>query len=309
VKKIYEPILVTGAPRSGTTFVGKMLALPYHVAYVDEPFNSMTGISGVDTWFPYMTEEQPEHEKLVRDVIQGRGTFKSSLLREETNNPLRKLAREMFISRENLEHKLDSYNPLKQRYLIKDPIAAFSSEFLHKKFGFHTVVVIRHPASMVASHKRLGWRYNLDEFKHQSELMDDHLHEILHKVDTTKISLVEEAAYLWLSVNTVLEKYAKRNEKMIIVRHEDLSREPLAEFVKLYDKFNLPFSQRVQKKIKEHTGSQNSAEPKDNVAHQLKRDSVSNLARWKKILTEKETELIRSITSPIANNYYSEAEW
>ena len=309
MKKIYEPILVTGAPRSGTTFVGKMLALPYHVAYVDEPFNSLTGVKGVDAWFPYMTEGQPEHEKLVRDVIEGRSSFKHSLLREETTNPLRKLARDMFVSRENLEHKLDAYNPLKQRYLIKDPIASFSSEYLHREFGFHTVIVMRHPASMVASHKRLGWRYNLDEFKHQAELMDEHLHEILQHVDTAKVGLVEEAAYLWLAVNTVLEKYAARNEKMIIVRHEDLSRDPLPEFIRLYDKFNLPFSQRVQRKIKEHTGATNSAEPENNVAHQLKRDSVSNLSRWKKILTEKETELVRSITAPLADKYYTAAEW
>ena len=286
-----------------------MLALPYHVAYVDEPFNSLTGVKGADTWFPYMTEGQPEHEKLVKDMIEGRSSFRSSLLREDTTNPLRKLARDMFVSRENLEHKLDAYNPLKQRYLIKDPIAAFSTEYLHREFDFHTVIVMRHPASMVASHKRLGWRYNLDDFKHQGALMEDHLGDILHKVDALKVGLVEEAAYLWLTVNHVLEKYAERNEKMIIVRHEDLSREPLPEFIKLYDKFELPFSQRVQKRIKEHTSADNSADPKNNVAHQLKRDSVSNLSRWKKILTEKETELVREITAPLADKYYSAAEW
>lgn len=301
--------MVTGAPRSGTTFVGKMLALPYHVSYVDEPFNLLTGMEGVSTWFPYMTEGQAEHEKLVRDVIEGRSSFKSSLLREETANPLRKLARDMFVSRENLEHKLDAYNPLKQRYLIKDPIAAFSTEYLHREFDFHTVIVMRHPASMVASHKRLGWRYNLDDFKHQEALMEDHLKDVLHTVDALKVGLVEEAAYLWLAVNSVLEKYAERNDKMTIVRHEDISNEPLPEFLRLYDKFDLPFSQRVQKKIKEHTSSQNSADPKDNVAHQLKRDSVANLARWKKILTEKEIEVVRRITSPLADKYYTAAEW
>ena len=286
-----------------------MLALPYHVAYVDEPFNSLTGVKGLDTWFPYMTEGKPEHEKLVKDMIEGRSSFKQSLLREDTTNPLRKLARDMFVSRENLEHRLDAYNPLKQRYLIKDPIAAFSTEYLHRRFDFHTVIVMRHPASMVASHKRLGWRYNLDDFKRHEALMADHLGDMLHAVDALKVGLVEEAAYLWLMINHVLETYAARNEKMIIVRHEDLSRQPLAEFVKLYDTFDLPFSQRVQRRIKDHTSASNSADPHDNVAHQLKRDSVSNLARWKKILTEKETQLVREITAPIADKYYSATEW
>jgi hypothetical protein len=309
VKKARKPILVTGAPRSGTTFVGKMLALPRHVAYVDEPFNSLTGMKGVDTWFPYMTGAEPEHEKLVKEVIEGQASFKPSALREDTSNPLRKLARDMFVSRENLEHRLDAYNPLKQRYLIKDPLAAFSSEYLHKQFDIHTVMVMRHPASMIASYKRLGWRFNLKELKDQTELMDDHLHEVLAKVDPAKVSHVEEGAYLWLAVNSVLEKYAKDNKDMLLVRHEDISRDPLVEFLRLYEKYDLPFTTRVQKKIKEHTSSTNDADPKNNAVHQLKRDSVSNLSRWKKILTEKEADIIHAITAPLADKYYPETEW
>lgn len=301
--------MVTGAPRSGTTFVGKMLALPYHVAYVDEPFNSLTGVKGMDTWFPYMTEAKNEHEQLVRDVIEGRASFKQSLIRQGTNNPLRQLAREMFVSRENLEHRLDSYNPLKQRYLIKDPLAAFSSEYLHRQFDLHTVAVMRHPASMLASYKRLGWRFNLDDLKHQPALMDDHLHEIIGRVNARKVSPIEEGSYLWVAINSVLEKYAKRNENMLLVRHEDISRDPLTEFFKMYQRYELPFTTRVQRRIKEHTSADNTADPIGNVVHQLKRDSAENIHRWKKILTQKEIDLIHEITGPLADKYYSAAEW
>jgi len=301
--------LVTGAPRSGTTFVGKMLALPYHVAYVDEPFNSLTGVKGMDTWFPYMSHAANEHEQLVRDVIEGRASFKPSLLREETKNPLKQLAREMFVSRENLEHRLDSYNPLKQRFLIKDPLAAFSSEYLHREFDLHTVAVMRHPASMIASYKRLGWRFSLEELKRQKPLMDDHLKGLLDEVDPKKVSHVEEGSYLWLAINGVLEKYAERNKDMLLLRHEDLSRDPLTEFYKMYQRYDLPFTTRVQRRIKEHTSPSNAADPLNNVVHQLKRDSAENIHRWKKILTKKETELIRTITAPLADKYYSAAEW
>ena len=286
-----------------------MLALPYHVAYVDEPFNSLTGVRNVDTWFPYMTEAEAEHERLVKDVIEGQASFKPSMLRSETSNPLRKLARDMFVSRENLEHRLNAYNPLKQQYLIKDPLAAFSSEYLHRKFDFHTVMLIRHPASMIASYKRLGWRFNLQELKDQVALMDDHLHEVLSHVDPKKVSLVEEGAYLWLAVNTVLDRFAQRNKEMILMRHEDISKDPLVEFYRLYEKYDLPFTTRVQRKIKEHTGTDNAADPQDNAVHQLKRDSLANISRWKKILTDKEVEIIRKITAPLADKYYSAAEW
>ena len=51
-----RPILVTGAHRSGTTWVGKMLALAPGVGYIHEPFSPATapGISGApfDRYFP-----------------------------------------------------------------------------------------------------------------------------------------------------------------------------------------------------------------------------------------------------------------
>lgn len=302
--------MVTGAPRSGTTFVGKMLALPLHVAYVNEPFNTQTGMKGVERPFPYMKHSDDDpHEDLVKAVIEGKTSFRASSLRQETANPIRKLAREIFISRENLGHHINSYNPLKQRYLIKDPMACFSTEYLHQKFDFNTLIVMRHPASMVASYKRLGWRFNLNDLKGQPDLMDDHLKEILKDVNPDKVSQIEEGAYLWLAINSVLEKYASRNKNMIMVRHEDLSKEPLTEFLKIYDKFNLPYTTRVQRKIKEHTSSKNSAEPKNNAVHQLKRDSAKNISRWKKILTDAETEIVHKITAPLADKYYTQAEW
>ena len=38
------PILVTGAHRSGTTWVGKMLALAPGIGYVHEPFSPRTPV-------------------------------------------------------------------------------------------------------------------------------------------------------------------------------------------------------------------------------------------------------------------------
>ena len=50
-----RPILVTGAHRSGTTWIGKMLALAPGVGYIHEPFSPATapGISSAafDVYF------------------------------------------------------------------------------------------------------------------------------------------------------------------------------------------------------------------------------------------------------------------
>src|SRR5947209_3701161 len=58
---VRKPILVTGSHRSGTTWVGKMLAATPSVGYIHEPFN-LTHRPGICTakfpyWFTYINEE------------------------------------------------------------------------------------------------------------------------------------------------------------------------------------------------------------------------------------------------------------
>jgi hypothetical protein len=47
VDKIDNWIFVTGVPRSGTTFAGKILSLPLEVDYTHEPFNPRCGMPGI----------------------------------------------------------------------------------------------------------------------------------------------------------------------------------------------------------------------------------------------------------------------
>ncbi|MBK8419704.1 sulfotransferase [Candidatus Villigracilis saccharophilus] len=56
-----NPILVSGAHRSGTTWVGRMLAANPQTAYISEPLNVLhrRGVyrAEVDRWYTYITEE------------------------------------------------------------------------------------------------------------------------------------------------------------------------------------------------------------------------------------------------------------
>jgi hypothetical protein len=61
----HSPILVTGTHRSGTTWVGKMLAADALTAYISEPLNVLhrPGVfrAKVTHWYQYVCEEN-EHE-------------------------------------------------------------------------------------------------------------------------------------------------------------------------------------------------------------------------------------------------------
>ena len=308
-----SPILVTGAPRSGTTFLGKMLSLHPSVAYIDEPFNKETGLEGVDRHYAYITKDNPEVERkyteLVQDLLAGKSNFRSSTLRPEAANALRKAARQLMVSRENIEYKLNARNPLKTRQLLKDPMACLSSEYLHREMGMNTVVILRHPASTIASYKRLGWRFGLQDFTSQEELMKHYLGPVFGKLNIHALSPVQEWAYFWLGIHTVLDEFLRKNKEMLMVRHEDLSLNPLHYLKELYEKLELPFTDRIKQKIIDHTSADNPADPTGNAAHVLKRNSAENIHRWKKILDPHEIAEIRKITEPLASKYYAANEW
>lgn len=68
------------------------------------------------------------------------------------------------------------FPPLRRgRLIVKDPIAALSSDWLGRNFDLEVVVLVRHPAAFAASLKRLNWRHPFEHFLKQEMLMERHL--------------------------------------------------------------------------------------------------------------------------------------
>ncbi len=309
-----NPILVTGAHRSGTTFLGRMLALSPQIGEVYEPFNIKVGVHGFKYFNTYIKEnhrDEAYYEKIISDVLNGKAKYRRIPLtnkREPTTLP-QKIVRLVFKSGANLSYLRARYSPWVDRYLIKDPIACMSSEWLHRKFGMDVVVLIRHPAAFTASLKRLGWRFDFKHFFEQQELMDDHLAPYFKGIDTERLSIIEEGSLLWNCIYSVLFKYIERNPAFIAVRHEDISYDASAELKRLYERLNISYTPRIEKRIRQYTGENNPTDPKNNRTHVLKRNSRDNTTRWKKILTSEEISQIKRLTGDLASRYYGEHEW
>jgi len=306
-----KPILVTGIHRSGTTFVGKMLSLPRSVGYIHEPFNTVYGIEGIPDEYYYVTKQssyEPEFRRLIQRLLDGQASYRAA--KQRLGEPaVKTIARALFKSSNNLGYRLCMLNPLVKRWLIKDPLAAMSSEYLHREFNMETVVVVRHPAAFVASVKRVKWPTRLDVFYNQSRLVQDHLAEDFANYARERLNPVEQAAFMWLLVYRVLSRFAERNAKMIVRRHEDLSLHPTLRFAELYNILNLSYSRRVEAEIIKFTDARNPADPINNERHGLRRNSVMNIKRWKNILSPGEVKSIRRIVEPLASRYYNASDW
>jgi hypothetical protein len=302
-----KPILVTGSHRSGTTWVGKILSLSRSVCYIHEPFNIdyPPRIAGrlFDYWFTYISRqnERDFYESLGR-VISFRYDLISQLRTVQTRKDFREPLGE-FI-------KFSLARILRLRPLLKDPIALFSAEWLASNFNMNVVVMIRHPAAFVSSIKRLGWNHPFSHFLSQPLLIKEHLssfEEEIKSYATKEHHIIEQAAFLWNLIHHMIINYQYRHKDWNFIRHEDLSREPFIGFNLLFNKLNLKFSPRVQRRIEKYSDVKNpinSGNP-----YSIKRNSKSIIKKWQKELSKSEITRIRNKVENISDRFYKDEDW
>jgi hypothetical protein len=98
--------------------------------------------------------------------------------------------------------------------------------------------------------------------------------------------------------------YIENNSKIIAIKHEDLSLNPMETFSMLYNRLDINFTERNKNKIQKLTSNKNDVKAKNNRAHDFKRDSKNLVKNYKNILTEEEREYISNHTKEMSSLYY-----
>jgi hypothetical protein len=301
-----KPILVTGAHRSGTTWVGKMLALAPGVAYIHEPFNPRTaaGLSPArfDRYFTVVTSEnearyRPGLEQTIR-FRYGLGAQLGSLRGvadvARTGRDLVRVGRNRLTGR---------------RPLVKDPIALLSAEWLAESFGMDVVVLIRHPAAFAASLKRLGWKHSFATF-----IQDGRVPEVVRPFEAEIREQAErpgeilaQAALLWRLLYNAVDGYRERHPDWTFVRHEDASLDPVGTFERLYERLGLELTAAARAEIARSSDPDNPAALP--TPHSVALASAASLGRWREDLAAEEVETLRERTRDVWPRFYADEDW
>lgn len=301
------PILVTGSHRSGTSWVGRMLAVAPGVGYVHEPFSPRRwpGWSRrpIPHWYLHVTSEnEAEHAALVEDVLAFRYPA-WSLLRVRS-------ARQAFQVAEEAPWAL--WNRLRgARALVKDPVALMSAEWLAERFGMEVVVLIRHPAAFAGSLLRLDWpRFDFRNWAEQPLFLRDlagPYADGIRRFDPARQDLVEEAILLWNVIHHVIRGYRERHPDWRFVRHEDLAEEPVKGFHELYEGLDLEWDRIAERIIvRSSTGR---AEVPVYLHRTVRRDSRASRWTWRDRLTPEDRDRIRAGTAEVAAGFYEDEDW
>jgi hypothetical protein len=276
-----QPILVTGAHRSGTTWVGRILASSPDTTYLHEPFHldHDPGLCAArfPYWFTYVCEENeaPYLAPIARmlDTARRDGPGAGS-------------------------------GPRHRRPLIKDPIAVFSAPWLARRFETRNVVLIRHPAAFAGSLKERGWTHPFAHFLLQPLLMRDQLEPFagdILRFAREERDVVDQAALLWKVIYATILRYRERHPDWIYLRHEDLSKDPVEGFHAVFDQVGLEFSAETERAIVTHSFARTAAG--------LRRDSRANIDTWKQRLTGAEIERVRAAVAGVSGEFYADREW
>ncbi len=301
------PILVTGTHRSGTSWVGKMLAADAMTAYISEPLNVLhrPGVfrAKVKYWYQYICEEnEKEYIPAYEELLEFDYHLWDEIRSLRSRRDILRMGRDFLIF----------YNGLMrgQRLLLKDPFAVFSTPWFAKRLNCQIVVTVRHPAAFASSLKRLNWTFDFQDLLTQPLLMRDHLEPYRAEMESVRPDdVIGQAALLWKLIYNSVHRIRTLHPDFMIVRHEDLSHDPIAGYRALYEALDLEFTPRVEKTILNSSGSENPKELSRKKVHAIKLDSRANMDNWKNRLTAEEIKRIRAMTEEVSAWYYSDAEW
>lgn len=156
----------------------------------------------------------------------------------------------------------------------------------------------------------MNWSFDFNDLLNQPLLMHDHLEPYRKEMRSIATDdVIGQASLLWAMVYRTVQAACQQDPSIRVVRHEDLSLDPVAGYQQLYDELGLNFTPGVKRKIMDSSSSENPAELSRKKVHSVKLDSRANLDNWKHRLSSGEINLIRRATEEVAHLYYPEVDW
>ncbi|MEQ9287556.1 MAG: sulfotransferase domain-containing protein [Cyclobacteriaceae bacterium] len=295
-----RPILVTGSHRSGSTWVGKIIGSAPRIRYIHEPFN--IDIKRYQSPLKFAFEHVPkgssnsyhgEVKKYLGNFFGLNAVAVAKMAEIRTLYQLNKYCGDI---------KSRAFD---KRMLIKDPLAVMAAEWLFEEFNCQVIVCIRHPAAFVASLKVKQWEFDFTNFIKQPNLINSFFPEFAEEVlsfTQNKFDIIRQGTLLWKVIYTVICNYKLNYAKdWHFVVHEELSRNPIEEFKKIFDYLGVDYCEKTRKKVVSSSIATGNT--------RLSRNSMENIQSWKNRLSTEEIEYIKKETSEVWTHYYSEEDW
>ncbi|MEO3860410.1 sulfotransferase [Acrocarpospora sp. B8E8] len=233
-------VLVTGLPRSGTSWTGRMLCASGELVYVNEPLNPERHHPGVlntppPNRFQYICEDnEPTWLPAFTDTTALRYRFLAELRHNRRPAALARLLKT------GTAFTLGCL--LGRRALLDDPFALFSAAWFASRLNCRVIILIRDPVTFTGSWQHLGWTVYFHELLEQPLLIRDHPNLLALRDHVGSQDRIAKAAALWRAARDVTDTITHPNIR--VVSYETLAADPLYGFRDLYAWCGLTWTDR-----------------------------------------------------------------
>jgi len=286
-----------------------MLATDPQVGYISEPLNvwHRPGVMRIPTprWYSYICEDnQSDYEAAFHEMLSFQYHTGLEINSINSMKDLFRMGRDWWTFWNGSRKS--------QMPLIKDPFAIFSSEWFSSFLGCQVVIVVRHPAAVASSLRKLAWNFDFRDLLDQSLLMRDWLEPYRGEMEQILVSaddLIAQSCLLWRMVYQSVDDLRQKLPKLIVIRHEDLSLDPIGHFEQLYQELGLEYTSAVEETIRDSSSRKNPKETSQRGVHSVQIDSQAVIKSWQHRLSQAEIERVRQLTSDVAPLYYNVGDW
>jgi hypothetical protein len=302
---LHRHVLVTGAHRSGTTWVGQTIVHHPSIVYFQEPFN----VNDPDSAFGYRFDATFYYVPGSAQEACIHATF--ARLFRSVLHPSR------FAISKCQGARLDLKMPLRfgkyllrgvclpKRALIKDPFALMSAGWLHTCFSLQVICLIRNPLAFTGSLKKANWLFDFHHLKRQPHLVKAYFPTYeaeIQRFCEEPQDIIDQACLLWNILHTVILRHRATYPHWLFLRHEDLARSPITGFQQIFEYLGLRMTAKIRTVIEKYTSASNPVET--NSPAYLPRNARGSLETWRTRLTATEIERVVHYTRDTAGNFY-----
>jgi Sulfotransferase family len=174
---------------------------------------------------------------------------------------------------------------------------------LWERFRPRIVLLVRHPVSVARSFHALGWTSDQFRTRFLPKTLAGFARE--HALPSETSTWEQSGAFQAITQNFVANSLSGIDH--VVVRYEDVCRDPVSEFDKIFEFCGLPFSAAVRKEVERSSHARSDYVPG---TYDTNRNSLEMRDRWRLEVAPEDVEQVRCgyfAFDPIF--YREESDW
>lgn len=278
------PILVTGVPRSGTTWLARVFSNASGAALAGrEPMNPRAhqyGLGGTLSGWARLSVLSARQDRLLRTSYRGLNPFVYS----------------------RYGHRQAFAALPRTRVIVKDPFAVLSLPAIVSATGALPVLLYRHPAAVLSSYRRMGWTADAEEvlaaLPDAVPIPSPRLDQAGGEIPTAEIDEVALMAWFWSVLNTQALRDITGLGRGVVVAHEQAAIGGAAAMQQLFDLVDLPWDDSVAQTLRPAPDGLAAATSGSTDLHRLDRAPEAVANSWRAHVSEADLEKVERVAGP-----------